>query len=347
MTKFFRSIRLKLSENNKTGRYLKYAVGEIVLVVIGILIALALNNLHQKNQNEKYISTILLQIQKELEVDIKDAQRITDIFLALEPLVERVLTDSVTVEEYLANRSYTILRVSYVSFTTNQAGYHQLVNNLEILPDKIKGLVNDLNFLYVEYQDDIDGFNNKLREDAERAMRNDLEKYPESYQWVRTDSISVINSANHFLSDPFYKNQVLNHAMNLQSVTSGASGYRIEALQIHRKIDSLLNIKRDTYPEYLKFHDDLNGEFDEYLGLYKDKNGKLHIYEENDQIHMRFEADENNSFSFPIWRHSDGQYFVNLNGNIRFLIFSKSAGFPKIHLIDFSNPIDDLVKVND
>ena len=50
MIKFFRRIRYDLMEKNKTGKYLKYAIGEIVLVVIGILIALSINNWNEKNQ---------------------------------------------------------------------------------------------------------------------------------------------------------------------------------------------------------------------------------------------------------------------------------------------------------
>jgi len=44
MIKFFRKIRQNLLMENKTGKYFKYAIGEIVLVVIGILIALQINN---------------------------------------------------------------------------------------------------------------------------------------------------------------------------------------------------------------------------------------------------------------------------------------------------------------
>ena len=44
MIKFFRNIRLNLMETGKTGNYFKYAIGEIILVVIGILIALQINN---------------------------------------------------------------------------------------------------------------------------------------------------------------------------------------------------------------------------------------------------------------------------------------------------------------
>ena len=53
MIKFFRKIRYNLMEQNKTGKYFKYAIGEIVLVVIGILIALSINNW---NENRKDIS---------------------------------------------------------------------------------------------------------------------------------------------------------------------------------------------------------------------------------------------------------------------------------------------------
>ena len=44
MIKFFRKIRYNLMETGKTGKYFKYAIGEIILVVIGILIALQINN---------------------------------------------------------------------------------------------------------------------------------------------------------------------------------------------------------------------------------------------------------------------------------------------------------------
>jgi hypothetical protein len=48
MIKFFRHIRQSLILENKTGKYLKYAIGEIVLVVIGILIALQINNWNEQ-----------------------------------------------------------------------------------------------------------------------------------------------------------------------------------------------------------------------------------------------------------------------------------------------------------
>ena len=50
MIKFFRKIRQNLLSEGKTVKYLKYAIGEIILVVIGILIALQINNWNEKSK---------------------------------------------------------------------------------------------------------------------------------------------------------------------------------------------------------------------------------------------------------------------------------------------------------
>jgi hypothetical protein len=50
MIKLFRKIRQDLLNEGKTSKYFKYAIGEIILVVIGILIALSINNW---NENRK------------------------------------------------------------------------------------------------------------------------------------------------------------------------------------------------------------------------------------------------------------------------------------------------------
>jgi len=50
MIKFFRHIRQKLLETGKIAKYFKYAIGEIILVVIGILIALSINNWNEQRK---------------------------------------------------------------------------------------------------------------------------------------------------------------------------------------------------------------------------------------------------------------------------------------------------------
>ncbi|MFT4684350.1 MAG: hypothetical protein ACI9EK_001665 [Psychroserpens sp.] len=54
---------------NKTGKYFKYAIGEIVLVVIGILIALSINNWNENRKNENLETIYVLRILDDLEVE--------------------------------------------------------------------------------------------------------------------------------------------------------------------------------------------------------------------------------------------------------------------------------------
>ena len=69
MIKFFRHIRQNLIMENKTSKYLKYAIGEIVLVVIGILIALQLNILKDESNEKKIIHELLLGVQADLKAE--------------------------------------------------------------------------------------------------------------------------------------------------------------------------------------------------------------------------------------------------------------------------------------
>jgi len=69
MLKFFRKIRQQLVTDNNLKKYLIYALGEIVLVVIGILIALSINNWNQANKNNRVQKVYLEQIKNELEAN--------------------------------------------------------------------------------------------------------------------------------------------------------------------------------------------------------------------------------------------------------------------------------------
>ena len=67
MIKFFRNIRQTLIMENKTSKYLKYAIGEIILVVIGILIALSINTWNQNRINEKVKKELIENLNGEFE----------------------------------------------------------------------------------------------------------------------------------------------------------------------------------------------------------------------------------------------------------------------------------------
>ncbi len=67
MINFFRNIRHQLFTQNKVSKYLLYAIGEIVLVVIGILIALQINNWNEERKDRKIEKSVLLDLKDNLE----------------------------------------------------------------------------------------------------------------------------------------------------------------------------------------------------------------------------------------------------------------------------------------
>ncbi|PNQ72174.1 hypothetical protein C1T31_12670 [Hanstruepera neustonica] len=84
MIKFFRHIRKSLLSEDKTGKYLKYALGEIVLVMIGILLALQVNNWNQNRLNQnlefQYYERLLDDVREErliLEATFNYSKQVT------------------------------------------------------------------------------------------------------------------------------------------------------------------------------------------------------------------------------------------------------------------------------
>jgi hypothetical protein len=69
MIKFFRKIRQNLLAEGKIGKYTKYAIGEIILVVLGILIALQLNNLNDERKTENLRQVYYKQLLQDFEND--------------------------------------------------------------------------------------------------------------------------------------------------------------------------------------------------------------------------------------------------------------------------------------
>ncbi len=74
MIKFFRKIRQQLLTENKFSKYLLYAIGEIVLVVIGILIALSINNWNEDRKARKSEKQILISLVEDFNSNLKSLE---------------------------------------------------------------------------------------------------------------------------------------------------------------------------------------------------------------------------------------------------------------------------------
>jgi len=131
MIKFFRKIRYNLMETGKTGKYFKYAIGEIVLVVIGILIALSINNWNEGRKNDQKESLLIKNIIEDLNLDSvhinQSLNELTNQLDVVDDLIGKVL-DSKKILDY---NSMGLVRYSSDFRPISQRNHAEPISNLE------------------------------------------------------------------------------------------------------------------------------------------------------------------------------------------------------------------------
>ncbi|MCF8259868.1 MAG: hypothetical protein K9J12_03785 [Melioribacteraceae bacterium] len=156
MIKFFRKIRQDLLSKGKTGKYLKYAIGEIILVVIGILIALGINNLNARKNDRNKEVVYLNRLTTNLNSDIrlynliikKDSSLIKD----LEIMNSDYLDGQNNGKKTISNLSSLF---SGYHFTSNSTTIDNIISSGKIEIIRSNYLLEDI-FLYYRTTDDIE-----------------------------------------------------------------------------------------------------------------------------------------------------------------------------------------------
>jgi len=128
MIKFFRNIRKNMVNEGKTTKYIKYAIGEIILVVIGILIALQVNNWNQLRNDKKFEITMLQEIKSSLESDLDYSEMINRRVRTKEEGIQELLKMTASNQMYpdsILLEVYNTMNTA-VSFNINKGGYEAI-----------------------------------------------------------------------------------------------------------------------------------------------------------------------------------------------------------------------------
>ncbi|MCR9291034.1 MAG: DUF6090 family protein [Bacteroidetes bacterium] len=154
MIKFFRKIRQRLLSEHKFSKYLLYAIGEVVLVVIGILIALSLNN---SNENKK-LKTQEIKILKEIKSEFTGT--LEDVSEDLAGYEKNLRSSEIIYNSILNKESYNDSLKRHFSymlikeeFLAKQSAFESLKSiGLEIISnDSIRKDITDA-YLYVQQE---------------------------------------------------------------------------------------------------------------------------------------------------------------------------------------------------
>lgn len=185
MIKFFRKIRYDLMEQNKTGKYFKYAIGEIVLVVIGILIALSINNWNEARKIKKQEVVYLNNFKSDLQLSILEIKQFVDRRNSLINSANVVMEhfNGKPVKDWDSFNKHIVDIYSWQSFYLIDNTYQELKNsgNFAIISNNsIKNGMLNLDLLY------------KKLKNTENHWRNDAEQtlHPGSYEKHDINSMS-------------------------------------------------------------------------------------------------------------------------------------------------------------
>jgi len=156
MIRFFRKIRTKFLNENKTSQYIKYAIGEIALVVIGILIAVQINNWNQARKDNKILKEYLVKIKSHTIEDLRTLDTMIMYRTQLADLCKKArisILDKTEDENLILFMSCGVAFADYY-FKPNTGGYEALKNSdyfgkinnspLDSLLTKYHNLIDDI-----------------------------------------------------------------------------------------------------------------------------------------------------------------------------------------------------------
>jgi hypothetical protein len=193
MFRFFRTIRRELFERGKLRTYTGYAFGEIILVVVGILIALQINNANETRLEREKELRYLENIKVDLEYTIRELDRFIE-------TRERRIVSGQRIIDYFNGRPledpsdfgyHNVFVQTWQRYYQNINTYEELVNsgNLGLISSQaIKNGLMDLDLLYEKMKGDED----HMRFDFEGYVYApffdavDIEPMSENYAYVVT-----------------------------------------------------------------------------------------------------------------------------------------------------------------
>lgn len=190
MIKFFRKIRQKLLSENKFSKYLLYAIGEIVLVVIGILIALQINNWNEARKKQNLKGVYKRELIADLEKDIN--QLSIDIDKTVEDLENcKTIGRIITKNELDIDSIIIIYRKEFDFFIYVARNFNR--NTIEALLG-----TGNINLFEDNLYDDLMRFNN-LQKEVVSAIDTELGfymNYLTQNNLPQTDEVSLIQGEN-------------------------------------------------------------------------------------------------------------------------------------------------------
>tara|TARA_B000000532_G_scaffold16779_1_gene11828 strand:- start:129 stop:860 length:732 start_codon:yes stop_codon:yes gene_type:complete len=190
MFKFFRNIRQSLLMKDKITKYYKYAFGEIVLVVIGILIALSINNWNEARKNRIEQLILINNIIEDLRLDSIHINKSLSEVGNQKRLVDDLISKSLDNEKKLNYQLIGLLRFSSDFRPISQRNHSVSVSNLddEFIRELLQGYFIEEDKVLDIFLEYVDIIHNKIRPYLSETGMHNLESL---YKYKDNESLHV------------------------------------------------------------------------------------------------------------------------------------------------------------
>ena len=157
--KLFRGMRaLSLASGNTSG-YLKYALGEIVFVVVGILLAFQIDNWNTHRNSVLNAHHLYEQVQSELVLNINNCNTVLEQYRGKDTLVHDILHREVTRQDYIDHLVYGLVLLTQEEVEVSSEAFLNLVNSQDVFAKDQGDIVLELKELYGNDKRDLDKLN--------------------------------------------------------------------------------------------------------------------------------------------------------------------------------------------
>jgi len=187
MIKFFRNIRQNLIREGKTANYLKYAIGEIILVVIGILIALQINNWNEARRDRIEEKKFLIRFEAEITANIKSISISIDLNRSRRQRAEFLMKTIDSPQLAENSPSYFIRSIEHAGYTNfpviSDNTFQEIKSSGKLSLIRNENIRNALLQYYSWWSSDL-GQYNFIREDTQLRYKHEQEGILSSSQQI-------------------------------------------------------------------------------------------------------------------------------------------------------------------
>ena len=244
MIKFFRKIRYNLMSENKTSKYFKYAIGEIILVMIGILLALQVNNWNNQRLEANKEQTVLKNLRSDFNHNIAEFDRIynstANSYKSSLKLLEIIKDDSKINPPEIDSLFNSIINDFY-SLDLNSASIDEIKNSgsLNIIKDtQLRKQLSNWSFIEADSEDDIEIYYNYMFDFFIPSLTNKsiLRNMAVPERLIKKVGLPDISNSKFSIDYDKtvrtleFENQVYNNALNV-----------VYVLDAYKKIETYLN----------------------------------------------------------------------------------------------------------